>query len=107
MGRAKRMVQNEPDLSLLRVRYERYYRLSRYRRGAGGQWGAGREGIRYIPYSRLSWAAFKDPEWRLREQRRFDLNEYEALPWDLPVIEDHYAHVSVEDGAKVAFTPSA
>jgi hypothetical protein len=49
---------------------------------------------------------FKDPEWRLREQRRFDLNEYEALPWDLPVIEDHYAHVSVEDGAKVAFTPS-
>jgi hypothetical protein len=69
--------------------------------------GCGGEGTRYIPYSRLSWAAFKDPEWRRREQRRFDLNEYEALPWDLPVIEDHYAHVSVEDGAKVAFTPSA
>jgi hypothetical protein len=65
-----------------------------------------RKGFRYISYSRLSWTAFKDPEWRRREQRRFDLNEYEALPWDLPVIEDHYAHVSVEDGAKVAFTPS-
>src|SRR5829696_4667953 len=62
--------------------------------------------IRYVRYSRLSWVTFKDPDWEEREALRLSDGTYERLPWDLEPIAGHYAHFSVDDGAKVAFTPS-
>jgi hypothetical protein len=50
----------------------------------------------------------KNLEWRARERERFSDGEYEGLPceWaDLEPITDHFAHLSTEDGAQVAFTP--
>src|SRR5215218_10534460 len=62
--------------------------------------------VRHVRYSRLSWATRKDPCWEEREELRLRDGTYEKLPWDLEPIPQHYAHFSVDDGAKVAFTPS-
>lgn len=47
-----------------------------------------------------------DPEWRYREERRFDTGEYHRIPWDLPEIKDHYAHLSVSSLGLIAYTPT-
>src|SRR5215218_3499799 len=65
-----------------------------------------RRSVRHVRCSRLSWATYKDPDWEEREARRLRDGTYEKLPWDLDPIPQHYAHFSVDDGAKVAFTPS-
>lgn len=55
--------------------------------------------------ARLSWHVWKDANWRFREKCRFSTGEYTPLPWtDLEPIVDHFAHVSTEDGTKIAFT---
>lgn len=49
--------------------------------------------------------------WKARELGRFADGTYVALPWaDLPKLaatEDHFAHISTEDGAKIAYTQDA
>ena len=53
-----------------------------------------------------------DDNWRKRETARFFDETYRPLPWDsqywwrgsMPDL-DHFAHVSLENGAMVAFTP--
>jgi hypothetical protein len=32
---------------------------------------------------------------------------YAKLPWDIAKIEDHFAHISVQDGAMISYTPDA
>ena len=55
----------------------------------------------------LSYRPYKDPEWRAREEARLARGEYTPLPWsELTPVPDHYAHVSVDNGAMVAFTPN-
>jgi hypothetical protein len=48
------------------------------------------------------------PDWHARELARFVVGAYVKLPWHNEpwVIADHFAHVSLADGAKVAFTPN-
>lgn len=43
-------------------------------------------------------------DWRQREELRFAAEIYNPLKWDLKPIPDHYAHISVEKEAMVAFT---
>lgn len=49
--------------------------------------------------------------WKARELGRFADGTYTPLPWsDLParsITTDHFAHVSTEDGAKIAYTADA
>lgn len=47
-----------------------------------------------------------DVRWRAREARKFEKGEYQPLPWDLPAIEDHYAHIALGAENMVAFTES-
>lgn len=47
-----------------------------------------------------------EEDWRARELSRFERGEYEALPWDLPPIADHFAHRSKKTPENVAFTAS-
>lgn len=46
------------------------------------------------------------PDWRARQRDRIASGELEALPakWDLPPIEDHFAHLDKTDPTKIAFT---
>jgi hypothetical protein len=54
-----------------------------------------------------------DGSWQVRERGRFVTGEYQALPWaTLPWFDRaetalHFAHVSTEDGAKIAYTEDA
>lgn len=46
-------------------------------------------------------------KWKKRELKRFATGEYELLPWasKLAVIDGHFAHRSVKDRTRVAYTP--
>ena len=54
--------------------------------------------------------AASNVDWRLREARRFDDGTYTRLPWTwcwwfhIPGTSQHYAHVSMDDPGKIAFT---
>lgn len=61
----------------------------------------------YCSEPNYRFATYLDKEWREREAHRFERFNYQALPWDLEPIADHFAHVSVSDGAMVAFTENA
>lgn len=60
---------------------------------------------RYLSPDEYRFDVYKDPSWRAREAKRFERGTYQALPWELPKILDHFAHVSVDNGAMVAYTP--
>ena len=52
----------------------------------------------------------KSDAWKTREAGRFTDGTYMALPWVLPARDataEHYAHISTEDGAKIAYTQDA
>lgn len=71
----------------------------------GGLMQAGWEPIKLQPRRIASDA------WKARELGRFADGTYRALPWaDLPALTltaEHFAHVSTEDGAKIAYTQDA
>lgn len=58
-----------------------------------------------LPTTDYRWGRFRDPEWRARERGRFTSHHYEALPWDLEPITDHFAHISIDKDTMVAYTP--
>ncbi len=47
-----------------------------------------------------------DLPWELREEARFALGDYQAVPWahDLPAITGHYAHLSSDKPGLIAYT---
>ena len=47
-------------------------------------------------------------DWRDRELRRFATGQYVPTPWhgELWDIVEHYCHVAIKDGARLAYTPS-
>lgn len=51
--------------------------------------------------------AFPTLNWRTREHWRFQFGSYQQVPWlnSLPPIDGHFAHLSLEDGAMIAYTP--
>jgi len=48
------------------------------------------------------------PDWRARQKLRLDDGTLRPLPvkWDLAPIQDHFAHLPIDDQSKVAFTES-
>jgi hypothetical protein len=48
------------------------------------------------------------PDWRARQKERLASGTLKALPekWDLPPVEDHFAHIDPRDASKIAFTES-
>jgi hypothetical protein len=74
-------------------------------RGDIAHWQRGYEAIKVQPRRLASDA------WKARELARFTDGTYTALPWaDLPELSttaDHFAHISTEDGAKIAYTQDA
>ncbi len=59
----------------------------------------------------VSFIASEDEQiaWHEREQSRFDCGKYIKVPWyscDIPLASFHYAHISLSDPGKVAYTPS-
>lgn len=45
--------------------------------------------------------------WQEREQLRLATGEYREVPWTMPAIKDHFAHISQKDQGLIAYTPSA
>jgi hypothetical protein len=53
----------------------------------------------------FQWGKWRNPEWRAREAKRLADGTYSPLPWSLEPIADHFAHISIDKGSMVAFTP--
>jgi hypothetical protein len=58
-----------------------------------------------LPTTDFQWGRWKNVEWRAREAQRLRDETYSPLPWTLEPIPDHFAHVSIDKGSMVAFTP--
>lgn len=73
------------------------------------RWNTAKEAIDYATTNGITGykpAVYVDNSWRYREQDRFN-NSYLMVIWRGPLlhaIPDHYAHVSLDDAGKIAFT---